>query len=177
MRITGGYLRGRSFDGPAGHHVHPMGERIRSALFNALGDIEGLSVLDAFAGSGAISLEAVSRGARVVTAIEKDHYAQDTIQRNLEALDVTASVKLVRANAASWLTRSQETYDIVIADPPYSAIVDSLLALLSERLRPGGTAVLSLPPRYPFRLDPTIYALITSKSYGDAELHFYRRTR
>jgi 16S rRNA (guanine966-N2)-methyltransferase len=71
MRVVAGSLKGRIFNEPSGHQTHPMSEKVRGALFNALGDIEGLSVLDAFAGSGALSFEAVSRGAKSVVRLIK----------------------------------------------------------------------------------------------------------
>jgi 16S rRNA (guanine966-N2)-methyltransferase len=72
VRIIAGSLKGRTFSEPHGHRTHPMSEKVRGALFNALGDIEGLTFLDAFAGSGALSFEAASRGAKSVIAIDKD---------------------------------------------------------------------------------------------------------
>jgi 16S rRNA (guanine966-N2)-methyltransferase len=83
MRIIAGRLGGRHFASPQGRRTHPMSDKMRGALFNALGDIDGLSVLDAFAGSGALAFEAVSRGAGHAVAIDVDKSAQRAIAENI----------------------------------------------------------------------------------------------
>jgi 16S rRNA (guanine966-N2)-methyltransferase len=174
MRIVAGQLGGRTFDSPSGHHTHPMGERVRGALFNTLGDITGLMVLDAFAGSGGLGFEAISRGAGHVVAIEPDRLAQRAIAENTSRLAIADRVKLVRAKAQSWLSTTQESFDIVLCDPPYGNVNEELLKDLSDRTKPGGITVFSLPPGY----DPgigTSYKLLQKKDYGDAVLFFFRR--
>src|SRR5438445_6894886 len=108
MRIIAGRLGGRQFASPRGHRTHPMSDKMRGALFNALGDLSGLTVLDAFAGSGALAFEAVSRGAQHVVAIDVDKSAQRTIAKNITALGLADRVKLVRASAGAWLTTTDE---------------------------------------------------------------------
>jgi len=152
-----------------------MGEKVRGALFNALGDIEGLTILDAFAGSGALSFEAASRGAQHATAIEPDKEAQRAISSNIEALGLSDSVKLIQAKAQSWLATSEGTFDIIFCDPPYDGIPNDLIGKLAERAKPGGLVVLSLPPQVKPALDSN-FEQLTSKNYGDAALYFYRRS-
>ena len=90
MRVIAGTLGGRNFSSPHTRRTHPMSEKARGALFNALGDIHGLSVLDAFAGSGACSIEAVSRGVQTKSmAIDIDPEAVKTIAENIRSLDLT----------------------------------------------------------------------------------------
>jgi len=175
MRIIAGSLSGRQFVSPHGQRTHPMADKVRGALFNALGDISGLSVLDAFAGSGALSFEAISRGAGSALAIETDRQAQRTIAENSRQLGL-GNVKLIRAAAGAWLTTSQEMFDLVLLDPPYDKLQTSLLSELAARANPGGTIVISLPPDSDFQLPATSYELLAKKSYGDASLDFYRRT-
>ena len=174
MRIIAGRLGGRLFDAPRGQRTHPMSDRIRGALFNALGDIAGLTFLDAFAGSGALGLEAISRGAAHATMIEPDKPAQVTIAKNLAGLGVQDRAKLIRAKAQSWLATADQTFDIVLCDPPYDDINETLVTRLAGRARAGGTVVLSLPPTSRLRL-PETYELLDSKNYGDATLNFYRK--
>lgn len=173
MRIIAGRLGGRTFQAPPGHKTHPMSDKIRGALFNALGDVEGLSVLDAFAGSGAISFEAISRGAVIAVAIDSDRQAQRTIQTSVNQLGISEAVKLVSASALAWLSTTEQAFDVVICDPPYDDVKPRLLAQLAERCKPSGIVVFSLPPRTEIKLTPD-YELLSRKNYGDAELSFYR---
>jgi len=172
MRIIAGSLGGRRFASPHGHRTHPMSDKMRGALFNALGDIEGLTVLDAFAGSGALSYEAVSRGAAKATAIEIDATAQRTIAENIHSLHITGKVKLIRASASGWLNTNDESFDIVIADPPYDKVQLDLLKRLARRVKPEGLFVLSLPPGVNPEIDG--FKQLSVKDYGDGQLIFYR---
>jgi 16S rRNA (guanine966-N2)-methyltransferase len=175
MRIIAGSLGGRQFASPRGHRTHPMSDKGRGALFNALGDIEGLAVLDAFAGSGALGFEAVSRGAGRITAIERDRQAQQTIEANIQGLGLHGSVKLISANAAGWLKTADNTFDLVLLDPPFEDLQPNLLVKLAERTKPGGLTVLSLPPEADVELPEDRFQL-TTKAYGDNQLVFYRKT-
>lgn len=175
MRIIAGTLGGRNFESPRGHRTHPMSEKVRGALFNALGDIEGLTVLDAFAGSGALAFEAVSRGAAKALAIESDRVAQRTITENIELLGVQDRVKIIKAAANAWLNTSSDIFDIVLLDPPYDDLQTGLLDKLAARVKTSGLAVLSLPPQTDFGLPPAGFQPLSSKNYGDACLAFYRR--
>ncbi|MGH7193059.1 MAG: RsmD family RNA methyltransferase [Candidatus Saccharimonadales bacterium] len=174
MRIIAGSLGGRRFTSPKGNRTHPMSDKGRGALFNALGDIGGLSVLDAFAGSGALSFEAVSRGAARATAIERDRAAQQAVEAGIGMLCLGKEVKLIKANAAGWLKTSDETFDLILLDPPYDDLQPNLLANLAERTVNGGTVVLSLPPDAGFSL-PERFERLATKDYGDAQLVFYRK--
>ncbi len=175
MRIIAGRLGGRIFGSPKGHRTHPMADRVRGGLFNALGNIEGLTVLDPFAGSGALSFEAVSRGAKSVVAIEIDKRAQDAIKTNIQALNVPGSVKLIHANAGSWSdTNPVAQFDIVLAAPPYDDLQLNLVQKLTRHSKSGGLFVLDWPGKTEIpRLDGL--EVITQKSYGDAQLVFYRK--
>src|SRR3982751_643389 len=113
MRIIAGTLKGRIFQEPHGHRTHPMSDKVRGALFNALGDIEGLTVLDAFAGSGALSFEAVSRGAKDTIAIDHDRHAIRALKENVTSLGLDGSVKAINANSSSWSGNNPDTrFDI-----------------------------------------------------------------
>lgn len=172
MRIIAGTLGGRIFTAPHGHRTHPMSDKMRGALFNMLGGIEGLAVLDAFAGSGALAFEAVSRGAASAVAIEQDRNAQRAMSENIAALGLEADVKLIKANAGAWLKTAADMFDLILLDPPYDALQTPLLEQLAQRLKPGGTVVLS----WPGKLEPPVFArlaLHTSKQYGDGSLHIY----
>lgn len=175
MRIIAGTLKGRVFDSPGTHRTHPMSDKMRGALFNMLGDIENLTLLDAFAGSGALGFEAISRGAMSVTLIDADLPAQKTITRNIAALDLGGQAKLIKASANAWLgTSAGKTFDIVLCDPPYDDLQVNLIVRLASCVAPGGLLVLSWPGGEQLPTLPEL-SLIESRSYGDGRLGFYRR--
>jgi 16S rRNA (guanine966-N2)-methyltransferase len=175
MRVIAGRLGGRTFDAPRGHRTHPMSDKIRGALFNILGDIEGLTVLDAFAGSGALSIEAVSRGAESALAIDFDAEAYTTVCKNVDALGLEDTITVMRKNVAGWSRNNQhKTFDIVLADPPYNDIRPTLLQKLITQVKPGGLFVVSWPGGEPIRKFDGV-SVVTAKEYGDAQLIFYER--
>ena len=177
MRVIAGRLGGRNFESPHGHRTHPMSEKIRGAIFNALGDVEGLSVLDAFAGTGALALEAVSRGAKSAVAIDLDAAAHRIIGENIESLGVGEQVKAVRASAASWSRRHQtDKFDIVFLDPPYDNVEPRILTRLAlQHTAPNNIVVMSLPPSELFELPDKQFTKLISKVYGDAAVVIYRK--
>jgi 16S rRNA (guanine966-N2)-methyltransferase len=117
MRVVAGEYRGRRLQAPRGTSVRPTSDRVREALFSILGDIEGLRVLDLFAGSGALAIEALSRGAASATLVENDRAALDAIRANLAPLE-GANAEIVRADALAWLGGRRGPFDLVFADPP-----------------------------------------------------------
>jgi 16S rRNA (guanine966-N2)-methyltransferase len=151
-----------------------MGDRIRGALFNTLGDIEGLTVLDPFAGSGAIGFEAVSRGASKALLIENDKPAQRTLMESIHQLQVAGQVQLIQANCSSWSdTNPTQVFDLIIADPPYDNLQLPVLQKLVRHLAAGGIYVLSWPGgQDACALDGL--QIVEDKSYGDARLLFFR---
>lgn len=175
MRVIAGTLGGRTFDSPHSFKTHPMSDKMRGALFNILGDIEGLTILDAFAGSGALSFEAVSRGAASALALDNDKAAQRVIGENNRDLGTTKQVTLVKASANAWLqTNPGARFDIVLCDPPYNDLQPNLLQRLAGCVRPGGLLVLSWPGAV---APPEFSGLtkLTHRSYGDAQLFFFER--
>lgn len=173
MRIIAGKYKGQIISSPHGHKTHPMSERMRGAMFNTLGDITGLSCLDAFAGSGAVGLEALSRGASQVTFIDSDKNANQTINENIAKLKPN-NVKSIKANSASWSDHNFETrFDIVIADPPYDHVIFEQLNKLTRNIKKGGLFILSVPKNFP---RPTFENLqiVEDKSFADGSIVFYR---
>lgn len=173
MRIISGLLKGRQFNSPSGHKTHPMSEKMRGAIFNMLGDISGMSVLDAYSGSGAIGFEAKSRGADSVTMVDSDKNAFSAISASAKVLGV--EVKASQANISSWLdTNTGQQFDIVICDPPYDSIKREQLQKIASRVAKSGIVVLSLPPTMDIDLGEN-YNQVAKKEYGDSTLVFYRR--
>ena len=177
MRVITGWLGGRIFESPHGHRTHPMSDKIRGALFGVLGDIKGLTVLDAFAGSGALAIEAISRGASSAVAIEVDKGAHTIIVKNITALDIEDRVKAVRAFANAWSTRHQaELFDLVLLDPPYDNIPYRDLKFMPRHLKDSGTLVLSWPGKAEV-LKFEGLEIVQQKNYGDAQLVFFQKIR
>jgi 16S rRNA (guanine966-N2)-methyltransferase len=179
MRIIAGRLGGLEFNSPHGRRTRPMSDKVRGALFNVLGDLEGLTILDAFGGSGALSLEAISRGAEKVVVIERDGAAFSVIEKNIQDLKIGRQVHATRANAAGWSARNVEKmkYDILLLDPPYDELQSSLLQKLVRRhLKPGGLAVLSYPGNEE-AIEFSTAEKIAIKKYGDIQLAFYRKIK
>lgn len=175
MRIIAGNLRGRLFDAPKGHKTHPMGDKQRGALFNTLGDIEGLTLLDLYSGSGALSLEGVSRGAKNATAVELDRDAVKTIENNIFNMGVQDKVKVAHSRVTSWSKKHiTDWYDIVICDPPYDKVLESTIQRLTTHVARGGTFVLSWPASLPI---PNFKSLkfLKSNEYANARLIYYSK--
>ena len=176
MRVVAGFLGGQIFESPHGHRTHPMSEKVRGAIFSALGDIKGLNVLDAFSGSGALAIEAISRGAKTATAVEVDKRANQVIQDNLKKLDIEDRVKAVRAYANAWSTRHQaQMFDVILLDPPYDNLPYRDLNSMPRHLKDDGILVLSWPPKVDYYFFEGL-EIIKSKDYGDSSLHFYKKT-
>jgi len=174
VRIIAGKYGGRYLEAPDTSRTHPMSERVRGSLFNQLGDTEGLRVLDAFAGTGVVGLEMLSRGAASVVLIEKDRIAQKVIESNVKLLGEGARAKLIRSTIASWdETAPDERFDLIFADPPYHDMQLSTVSRLVRHLNPKGLMILSHPGR---ESAPTVNGVVVvdKRSYGDAALAFYR---
>jgi 16S rRNA (guanine966-N2)-methyltransferase len=175
VRVIAGALAGRQLKTPGSFKTHPMSEKIKGALFNMLGDIDTLSVFDAYGGSGAVAIEAISRGAACAVVCDIDKQAFRAITDNIASLKVGNSINAHMANCVSWLKNNQSSvFDIVIADPPYNDVKPNELAQLIAACRPGGLVVLSLPSSQEV---PAFHntECIKTKNYGDAQLCFYRK--
>jgi len=176
VRLISGRFGGRIIQAPDTKRTHPMSERVRNAMFNSLGsEVREAEVLDAFAGTGAVGFEALSRGARQVTFIEKDRVAQRVLAENVASLGVENTSAIVRTSVSNWLeTYKGKQFDLIFADPPYHDPQFSTVSRLFALLKPGGLMVLSHPGRGE---EPTKTGVVVvdNRSYGNAFLTFYRR--
>jgi 16S rRNA (guanine966-N2)-methyltransferase len=169
VRIVAGRFKGRTLHAPKGSAVRPTSDKVRGAIFNVLGDIEGLRVLDLFAGTGALGIEALSRGAADATFVDTDPGA---VQRNLDAIGADAEVH--RRDALHWLAQAQTRYELVFADPPYSSAPS-----LGERLSESLPAVLSKNARIVTESDKRApldlgFPLEFERDYGDTRIRIHR---
>jgi 16S rRNA (guanine966-N2)-methyltransferase len=178
MRVIAGRLGGRRLKAPRGRVTRPTSDRVREALFAMLGAIEGASVLDLFAGTGALGIEALSRGAERAVFIERDAVVANVLRGNLASLELeppAAEVRRADARAALQSARAdKETYDLVFIDPPYGQAHDlglELAAILPQLLRPAARIVLESDRRAPLELGLEIER---QRRYGDTLITIHR---
>jgi len=180
VRIIAGSLGGRPLVAPRGRATRPTADRVREALFSILGDVEGLDVLDLFAGSGAFGLEALSRGAASATFVESARPALEALRANVKALDVAERTGVLAAPVDTALARLEKEgrrFGLVFLDPPYAAgAVDATLAGLASRrlLVPGAWVVCERSSRDPVPAAPEVLPVRFDRTYGAAALSFHR---
>jgi 16S rRNA (guanine966-N2)-methyltransferase len=172
VRIIAGSRKGARIFAPKGRDTRPTGDRVREAAFNLIGAVEGMDVLDLYAGSGAMGLEALSRGAASATFVEADRDAAATIVRNLDKLGLPGATVL-REDAARKLATdaaSGRRYDLVLIDPPYrmlAGILPTLAAHLPAVVEPDGLVVVESDARE----EPDVaLPKRTSRRYGSARV-------
>jgi 16S rRNA (guanine966-N2)-methyltransferase len=175
VRVIAGALGGRTLVAPRGHDVRPTSDRVREALFSILGEaVVEARVLDLFAGSGALGIEALSRGAASAVFVDSSAASIAAVRRNLAALSLEAEVR--REPAAVYLQRARgarRQYDLVFVDPPYrqaSALGRELSGEVASVLAPGGRVVAESDRRGPLELDNP---LLTERRYGDTLIRIY----
>jgi 16S rRNA (guanine966-N2)-methyltransferase len=171
LRITGGELGGRRIHGPKGDKVRPTTERVREAVFSILGEVSGARVLDLFCGTGALAIEALSRGAMEATLVDTHPAAA---RKNLEALDLTDRARTVRSDVIRFLRRAEQgSYDLILCDPPYR-LADRLTAeldpLVQGVLAKSGRAMIESSPDNPLQIE---LPMLTERTYGDTLVRVY----
>jgi 16S rRNA (guanine966-N2)-methyltransferase len=184
MRIIAGSAKGRKLTSPEGTSARPTSDRAREALFSSLeseyGDLRGLRFLDLFAGSGAVSAEAISRGAKSCIAVESDRDALLIARENIEiskSLSDADEVLLIESDVASYVTRKSNPFDVIFIDPPYSYHDDELQRILIQMERSGfivsGTLVViersSRSPSFPW---PDGMHEVKVRRYGNAAIYY-----
>jgi len=183
VRVIAGRYGGRRLRAPRGRTTRPTAERVREAVYGMLGSVHGAIVLDLFAGSGAMGIEALSRGARRAVFVERDRAAMAALQANLAALGLGGERTEARPEDALRALESarkrQETYDLLLIDPPYGhsselgpALNESLPALLAA----GARVVVESDRRAPLQLELGLeLELARERRYGDTEIRIYHR--
>ena len=178
MRVVAGRFGGRTLRAPVGRDTRPTSDRVREALFSMLGPLDGARVLDLYAGSGALGIEALSRGAGHVTLVERARPAQAAIEANLAAIGAAPEeAVLVRGSARAAVqdaSRRGEAYDLVLLDPPYrhaAGLGRELSQSLARVLARGGRVVAESDRRAP--LDLTGLTLTHERRYGDTLIRIH----
>ena len=164
MRVVAGELGGRRIEAPKGAHVRPTADRVREALFSILGDVAGVRVLDLYCGTGALAIEAISRGAESAVLVDTD---PAPARRNVEALGIAGRCEIVRADVLRYLGSEGSRFDLVFCDPPYKLadrLGSELDKLVPARLAEGGRVIAESDVRRPLDLD---LPLSVERRYGD----------
>lgn len=174
MRVVAGRWKGRRLAAPRGNATRPTADRVREAVFSMLGPLDGLRVLDLYAGSGALAIEALSRGAEEAVLVERDRRAADIIRANLETVGAERA-EVVVGDALAYLgSAGARAFDLVFLDPPYSSPV-RLARALAERLPPVATEdaliVTESSKRAPLELS---LPLVRERTYGDTRIAIHR---
>jgi 16S rRNA (guanine966-N2)-methyltransferase len=178
MRVIAGRLGGRRLKAPRGRVTRPTSDRVREALFAMLGDVQGASVLDLFAGTGALGIEALSRGAGKAVFVERDTAALATLQANLADLGLGPDEAEIRRGDALGVLRTArtraETYDLVLIDPPYrraGAWGRELPVALESLLAPRARVVVESARRASLHIPLEVER---ERRYGDTSITIHR---
>jgi 16S rRNA (guanine966-N2)-methyltransferase len=184
MRIVGGRFRGTALASPASYMIRPTSDRVRESIFNILShgikgfEMEGARVLDLFAGTGALGLEAMSRGASYAHFVDDNSESRGLIRRNIDTLGVIGVTKLYRRDA----TRLGDAgglhpFDLLFADPPYGkGLAERALSAADSGgwLKPEAIAIIEERADADFA-PPAAFALLDRRVYGDTAVHFLRK--
>ena len=176
MRVIAGELKGQRLVAPRGWKVRPTSDRVREAIFSALGDIEGKRVLDLYCGTGALAIEALSRGAASALLVDRD---TRPALGNVVRLGLGERAELVRSDAGRWLAaraeeRDPPRFDLVFVDAPYrlaDRVGQELNTHLPRLLAEGGRAIVESAARRPLRLESL--ERLRQRRYGAADVAFY----
>jgi 16S rRNA (guanine966-N2)-methyltransferase len=175
VRVIAGRFGGRTLVAPRGRGVRPTSDRVREAVFSILGSVEGLHVLDLFAGSGALAVEALSRGAASAALVDSSAAAVAAIRRNLEAMGSPAEVRHQKVRVFLEQARSAgRQYDLVFVDPPYrhaSALGNELGERLVPLLAPDARVVVESDRRAPLQVETL--PLLVERRYGDTLIRIH----
>lgn len=181
MRIIGGKYRGRNLISPADKNVRPTSDRMRESIFNILchmpGGLEGAQVLDVFAGSGALGLEALSRGAAHATFFDRDPKVLQLVKRNIALLDV-GSITSISCVISPDLPPASRQYNVVFLDPPYMSdiINDMLYVLVQKDYLAAGALVIAEYTNDNSLIIPDLFNLLKEKPFGKSCFSFLEYT-
>ena len=168
MRVIAGEFKGRRLHTARGTRTRPTADRVREALFSMLGDVSGARVADLYAGSGALGIEALSRGAESALFVERDQRALAALRRNLDAVGAHAEVR--RQDVLRFLASPEGTFDLVFCDPPYDdapRVAAPLSEALPAMLEPNARIVTESDKRNPLLLS---LPLVVERAYGDTRI-------
>jgi 16S rRNA (guanine(966)-N(2))-methyltransferase RsmD len=177
MRVVAGELKGRRLISPAGDSraVRPTSDRARETLFAILGRLSGMRALDLFCGTGALAIEAVSRGADSAVLVDKD---LKLASRNVDELGIANRCELVRSDAVRYLENSDERFGLILCDPPYrlaDRLAPELAKHLPARLAKHGRLAIESSAREPIEIDLPKLPAVAERRIGEALIRVYEK--
>ena len=177
MRVITGTARGRKLEAPKGRSTRPTTDRVKESIFNIIQfDIEGRRVLDLFAGSGQLGIEALSRGAGFCTFVDSARASQDLVRQNLTSTGLGANARVMPMDYLAFLQSTRETFDIALLDPPYAkGMIDQALPLLAEKMSESGVIVCETDKKEELPAQAGPFGIYREYRYGKSKLTVYRR--
>lgn len=177
MRVITGTARGRKLAALEGLEVRPTTDMVKEAMFSILQfEVEGAVVLDLFAGSGQLGIEALSRGARLCVFVDSSRESQNITRQNLQHTGLAAASRVAAMDYAAFLRSTRETFDIALLDPPYDkGLVAEALPLLVEKMSPGGAILCETRVKEPLPERVGEFCCRKTYRYGKIMLTLYRR--
>lgn len=177
MRVITGSARGRRLITLEGDDVRPTTDKVKEALFSIIQfEIEGRKVLDLFAGSGQLGIEALSRGAKSAVFVDLSRQAVEVIKKNLEATGFTKSAVVLNTDSIAFATTRAENYDVAFIDPPYGkGLLQKALPLVADIMNEGGVIVCEAPFDEEIPETAGAFALARTYKYGKIKLATYRK--
>lgn len=177
MRVITGIARGKRLVTPDGSDVRPTSDKVKEALFSALQfDIEGRRVLDLFAGSGQLGIEALSRGAESCVFVDNSRASLNLVKKNLEITGLSVNTKVVQSDFSSFAAMCRDTFDIVFLDPPYAAgiLCDAIKAVL-PLMSDFGMIICEYPPEVTIPESVAGFSVYRTYRYGKINVSIYRK--
>ena len=175
MRVITGTARGRRLTTLEGEDVRPTTDRVKEALFSMIQfQVEGRRVLDLFAGSGQLGIEALSRGALGCTFVDSGARAIEVVKKNLQETGLIKQARVAHMDAQSFLSGCRERFDIVLLDPPYGGgLLQSVLPLLPEKMNPGGAIICESAAGEKLPEEAGVFLPEKNRRYGKIQLTIY----
>jgi len=174
LKITSGKFGGRTIAQPNTDKTRPVSEKTRHAIFQTLGDVGGLSVLDLYAGSGALGLEALSLGASSATFVDSAKISANTIRQNVKELDLAARAEINVKKVDQFLSSTTDKYDLIFLDPPYAEFDTDVVRLAGEHLSSNGIIIVSCSSKTELTATIDQLQMIKAKIYGDTQIAYFK---
>lgn len=177
MRVITGFAKGRKLRTLSGEDVRPTTDRVKEALFSIIQfEIEGRRVLDLFAGSGQLGIEALSRGAASAVFVDSSRDSIEVVRENLNTTQLAQSAQVIQMDSLAFLAGQCGPFDIALLDPPYGAgLVQRVPPMAARRMAPGGVMICEAPAKEDLPEQAEDFCLLRRYSYGRISLALYRR--